>query len=398
MKNSDRDVKSSMSPLHSSRLILYFHTKNRISRRCINLGSSMRALTPMNLAILFLGSILSKEMIKPSFILPLDSFAGKDGVHYSVPQLTEYLGAVMHPTLIEFSDRVGIHSYGLLILTALLFAFMVSSRRAKTVGIDPDDLPLMYLLVAMCGILGARLFYFLFSDTTNFLANPLIFFDGNEGGLVFYGGAIGGVLSGVIYCYLRKIPVWKMADIGAPAIMLGLAIGRLGCFFAGCCHGMIVETDGHDHSVLMSFKGGDVLWLEHAPYLALSFNPGVGVGAIFHTPTYPTQLWEFTGAMTLFLVLSLIWKRQRYFDGQILALMMVMYAGLRTTIENFRGDSIRGEDIMSGLSTSQSISVFSLVLAIVIAIIQFRKGVAHEELFVSDLEDDFDDYDDLEEG
>ena len=159
-ENSDRDVKSSMSPLHSSRLILYFHTKNRISRRCINLGSSMRALTPMNLAILFLGSILSKEMIKPSFILPLDSFAGKDGVHYSVPQLTEYLGAVMHPTLIEFSDRVGIHSYGLLILTALLFAFMVSSRRAKTVGVDPDDLPLMYLLVAMCGILGARLFYF----------------------------------------------------------------------------------------------------------------------------------------------------------------------------------------------------------------------------------------------
>ena len=87
------------------------------------------------------------------------------------------------------------------------------------------------------------------------MANPLIFFDGNEGGLVFYGGAIGGVISGVIYCYLRKIPVWKMADIGAPAIMLGLAIGRLGCFFAGCCHGMIVETDGHDHSVLMSFKG-----------------------------------------------------------------------------------------------------------------------------------------------
>lgn len=294
----------------------------------------------------------------------------------------------MHPTLIEFSERVGIHSYGLLILTALLFAFTVSSKRAKTVGVDPDDLPFMYLLVAMCGILGARLFYFLFSDTQNFFANPFIFFDGNEGGLVFYGGAIGGVISGVIYCLLRKIPVWKMADIAAPAIMLGLAIGRLGCFFAGCCHGAAIELGEHEHSVLMSFKGGDVLWLEHAPYLALSFNPGVGVGAIFHTPTYPTQLWEFTGAITLFLVLSFIWKRQRYFDGQILAMMMVMYAGLRTTIENFRGDSIRGEDIMSGLSTSQSISVFSLGLAVVIALIQFRKGVATEEPFVSDLDED----------
>ena len=297
----------------------------------------------------------------------------------------------MHPTLIEFSERVGIHSYGLLILTALLFGFTVSSRRAKTVGIDPDDLPLMYLLVAMCGILGARLFYFLFSDTANFLADPFVFFDGNEGGLVFYGGAIGGVISGVVYCLLRKIPVWKMADIGAPAIMLGLSIGRVGCFFAGCCHGAVIELEEHAHSVLLSFKGGDVLWLDHAPFLALSFNPGVGVGAVFNTPTYPTQLWEFTGAMTLFLALSFMWSRLRYFDGQILATMMVLYAGLRSSIENFRGDSIRGEDIMSGLSTSQSISVFSLGVALVIALIQFRKGVATEEPFVGELEDDYDD-------
>ena len=297
----------------------------------------------------------------------------------------------MHPTLIEFSERVGIHSYGLLILTALLFGFTVSSRRAKTVGIDPDDLPLMYLLVAMCGILGARLFYFLFSDTANFLADPFVFFDGNEGGLVFYGGAIGGVISGVLYCLLRKIPVWKMADIGAPAIMLGLSIGRVGCFFAGCCHGAAIELEEHAHSVLLSFKGGDVLWLDHAPFLALSFNPGVGVGAVFNTPTYPTQLWEFTGAMTLFLALSFMWSRLRYFDGQILATMMVLYAGLRSSIENFRGDSIRGEDIMSGLSTSQSISVFSLGVALVIALIQFRKGVATEEPFVGELEDDYDD-------
>ena len=292
----------------------------------------------------------------------------------------------MHPTLIEFSERVGIHSYGLLILTALLFGFTVSSRRAKTVGIDPDDLPLMYLLVAMCGILGARLFYFLFSDTANFLADPFVFFDGNEGGLVFYGGAIGGVISGVLYCLLRKIPVWKMADIGAPAIMLGLSIGRVGCFFAGCCHGAAIELEEHAHSVLLSFKGGDVLWLDHAPFLALSFNPGV-----FNTPTYPTQLWEFTGAMTLFLALSFMWSRLRYFDGQILATMMVLYAGLRSSIENFRGDSIRGEDIMSGLSSSQSISVFSLGVALVIALIQFRKGVAPEEPFIGELEDDYDD-------
>jgi len=90
-----------------------------------------------------------------------------------------------------------------------------------------------------------------------------------------------------------------------------------------------------------------------------------------------------------------MWYRLRRFDGQILATMMVLYAGLRSSIENFRGDSIRGEDIMSGLSTSQSISVFSLVVALLIAVIQFRKGVASEEPFVGDLDDELDEYEGL---
>ena len=287
----------------------------------------------------------------------------------------------MYPTLIELGQSAGVHMYGLMILLALLSAFVISSKRAKSIGVDPDELPLMYLLVAGAGILGARLFYFLFSDTENFFKNPAIFFDGGEGGLVFYGGAIGGVVTGVLYCYLKKIPVWKMADIGAPAIMLGLSIGRLGCFFAGCCHGASIE-DPHVSSVLFELKGGSGVLLEHAPFFSLIFNKGVGVGSIHGIPTYPTQLWEFTGAMCLFLALSHMWKKLRFFDGQILATMMVFYAGLRSSIEMFRGDSIRGENIVSGLSTSQTISVAMVGLAIVIALIQFRKGVAPEEEFI----------------
>lgn len=294
----------------------------------------------------------------------------------------------MYPTLIEFSKNVGVHSYGLMILCALLAAFVVSSFRAKKIGIDPDNLPLMYLLVSIAGILGARLFYFLFSDTEKFFNNPLIFFSGDEGGLVFYGGAIGGVLCGVVYCLLRKIPVWKMADIGAPSIMLGLAIGRLGCFFGGCCHGAGIEAEV-THT-LLSLKGGSVVLIDHAPYLALIFVKGVGVGSIHGIPTYPTQLWEFTGALTLFFALSFMWKRLRYFDGQILATMMVFYAGLRSSIENFRGDSIRGTDVVQGLSTSQTISVVSLGLAMVIFALQFRKGIATETPFVEKDENDID--------
>ena len=104
----------------------------------------------------------------------------------------------MLPTLYQISEGFGIHTYGLMIITALLAAFMFSSNRARLVGIESDDLPLMYMLVAICGILGARLFYFIFSVPEVFFSNPLSFFSGSEGGLVFYGGAIGGVGCGFL--------------------------------------------------------------------------------------------------------------------------------------------------------------------------------------------------------
>jgi prolipoprotein diacylglyceryltransferase len=121
----------------------------------------------------------------------------------------------------------------------------------------------------------------------------------------------------------------------------------------------------------------------------LIFNPGVGVGSIHNIPTYPTQLWEFTGALSIFLALSFMWKRLRHFDGQILATTMIFYAGLRSSIENFRGDKIRGEDIVSGLSTSQSISAAIVVLAVCIALIKFRGGVKPEKEFIPD-DDEYD--------
>ena len=171
--------------------------------------------------------------------------------------------------------------------------------------------------------------------------------------------------------------------------MLGLAIGRLGCFFAGCCHG--AACDVSVESTLLAMKGGSMVLVDAPPHFALVFNEGVGVGSIHNVPTYPTQLWEFTGAFTLFLALSWVWKKLRFFDGQIIAMTMVVYAGLRSSIENFRGDSIRGEDIVSGLSTSQTISVAMVGIALVMIAVRFRKGVAPEEAFVSEEDSEYDD-------
>ena len=79
----------------------------------------------------------------------------------------------MFPTLYQITDGFGIHTYGLMIMMGLLGAFVYSSDRARKIGIDSDDLPLMYLLVAIAGVLGARLFYFLFSIPDVFFRNCL---------------------------------------------------------------------------------------------------------------------------------------------------------------------------------------------------------------------------------
>lgn len=427
----------------------------------------------------------------------------------------------MFPTLYQISEGFGIHTYGLMIMMGLLGAFVYSSNRARKIGVDSDELPLMYLLVAIAGVLGARLFYFLFSIPEVFFRNPFTFFDGSQGGLVFYGGAIGGVVVGVLFCLWKGISAIKMADIGAPAIMLGLAFGRVGCFLGGCCHGRPTESfiaslrpsidekmirsllrsgqtaddvflslaqnpdsaiavmesikanpsqlavlekmakvndvevsiapesffrmlsekmpstysqtpypsaeasqlseavfgalkeDGWitllSQSDLLSripaslqqvaadsvqaqsltgdlLPGGEVVLLETPPTLALIFKDDVGVGSIFNIPLYPTQVWECFGAFFLFLSLAWMWKKIRVFDGQIMVTMMVFYAGLRSSIETFRGDKIRGEDWFDLLTTSQLISVVIVLLAALLALLLYPRGLAPEKNL--DLEDE----------
>lgn len=277
----------------------------------------------------------------------------------------------MYPTLYQINEGIGIHTYGIMIMMGLLAAFAYSSHRARQVGIDSDKLPVFYMLVALMGIAVSRLFHFLFTDqSVEFFANPFIYFDFSQGGLVFYGGPIGGVVTGVIYCWRKKIPTWKMLDIAGPAIMLGLAFGRVGCFLAGCCHGLHCEMP--ITSTFVSLHGGEVVGVEGFPHFALLFykdGPGVTASAARELPLYPTQVWEMSVAFTFAATLAYFAKKLKFFDGQILVMMMIMYAGWRSTVENFRGDMNRGLDTAgSGLTTSQWISAGIVILAILIAV------------------------------
>jgi phosphatidylglycerol:prolipoprotein diacylglycerol transferase len=157
-----------------------------------------------------------------------------------------------------------------------------------------------------------------------------------ESGYVWYGGLLGALLTAVVYFKRRpSLDAWLFADTFAPSITAGAAIGRIGCFLAGCCYG----------------RPSDVPWAVRFPGLS--------------GPVHPTQLYDSLAAALITTVLLLRYPRRR-FDGECIAILLMGYPVLRTITEAFRGDADRGG--IGPLSTSQWISIPLFLIGLLIFI------------------------------
>ena len=138
-------------------------------------------------------------------------------------------------------------------------------------------------------------------------------------------------------------PAWQVADMGAPSIALGEAIGRWGCFAAGCCYGK--PSDG--------------------PFQVTFTDPFAheAVGTPLNVPLHPTQLYLSANAFLVFLILQWAYRR-RTFDGEVFWLYVLLYSITRGIIEVWRGDLVRGFVIPGVLSTSQFIGVLTALASL----------------------------------
>ena len=142
----------------------------------------------------------------------------------------------MHPQVIPGWP---LHSYGLMLVIGFYSAYFLARWRAKKDGLDPAVMIDILLIAAGLGIVGARAFYVVqYSENIDDFADIFAIWNG---GLVFYGGLITATVGLIIYIRRKKLSLWKLADAVAPAIMLGLALGRIGCFLNGCCWGAVCE-------------------------------------------------------------------------------------------------------------------------------------------------------------
>jgi phosphatidylglycerol:prolipoprotein diacylglycerol transferase len=253
--------------------------------------------------------------------------------------------------------RIGsfpINTYGVFLALAFLSAILITVKLAARDGLPRERIYDLCLWMLLASLIGSKVLM-LFTEP-EYRANPLLLIslDFLRSGGVFYGGLLGAVLVGYFLMKRYRLPWWKTADACAPGIAVGNFMGRLGCFSAGCCWG----------------KPTDLPWGVKFSELGHQIT-GVPIDHYLH----PTQLYESFAMLIVFGFL--LWRHKRkQFDGQVILLYGVLYSVIRFVIEFFRDDprgDVFGLTTLTGLSTSQIVSVIVGISAVILLFSKWRR-------------------------
>lgn len=262
----------------------------------------------------------------------------------------------MYPELFHIGS-FPINTYGVLLALAFLFALLIAARLAARDGLPRERIYDLGLWMLLAALLGSKLL--MLWTEPSYRENPLhlLSLDFLRSGGVFYGGFIGASLTGYFLMRRYGLPWWKTADAFAPGIALGLGLGRQGCFAAGCCWG---KPTALPWGVRFTELGHEIT--------------GVPIDANLH----PTQLYESAAAFLIFFFLLWLHRRRR-FDGQVILFFAVLYGILRFSVEFLRDDprgDIAGLTTLTGLSTSQMISIVIGLGGLILLIMRWRRAAA----------------------
>ncbi|MBV8550057.1 MAG: prolipoprotein diacylglyceryl transferase [Acidobacteriaceae bacterium] len=243
----------------------------------------------------------------------------------------------MFPKLIEIGSFY-IPTYGVLVALGFLAGLTATTRLARRAGLPHEQITNLAVYCAIAGIIGAKLFMFLF-DLPDYIANPgQIFTLGTlQAAGVFHGGFIAALLVAVWYMRKHALPVLGTMDVFAPGVAIGQAIGRLGCFAAGCCWG----------------RECDLPW---GVRFHSDFAAPVPLGKTLH----PVQLYESAADLLIF---AILYRRatRNHPAGQVIGLYLVLYSLARFIIEFFR---VHEQSLVGPFSLTQWIALGLLVVGI----------------------------------
>jgi len=229
---------------------------------------------------------------------------------------------------------IPVFGYGLMMFIGFSSATWLASRRVRSIGQPSEVIWDMMIWALIPGLIGARIIYLMqYGDRVfagkqgiDLLVAPFALWDG---GIVFYGSVIGGIVGVAIFCTRRKISPLAMLDVIAPSMFVGEGFGRIGCFLYGCCYG----------------KACDLPWAVRFPPDSLTFEKLSQEGRILQNPLstislHPTQLYSSFAAFVLAGILAWYFRR-RSFDGAVLALGWILYPINRFVLESLRDDEVK---------------------------------------------------------
>ena len=247
----------------------------------------------------------------------------------------------MRKVLLELPwSGVAISSFSVALVLACFAALRITAWRARREGLTVSTVYDLALWLISGGFIGARLLYLAVHPET--LQGPLDVFKVWQGGIVFYGCILGGLIGSCVFWARHPFPFLAMADAVAPALCLGSAIGRIGCYLNGCCFGSRCDLPW-----AVRFPADSAPWAAHVQRTWISLTAGQSL------PIHPTQLYAAINGFLLLGLLTLFYPRRRR-DGEVFALAMLTFPVARFIEESLRDDE---GTLLLGMTLSQLISV-----------------------------------------
>jgi len=250
---------------------------------------------------------------------------------------------------------IAVHWYGIILGTGALLGLLLAMNEAKRQGLNPD----LFLDLVMFGvpisIIFARAYYVIF-EWDYYKLHPADIIAVWKGGIAIHGALIGAILTAVVFTYVKKVSFWRIADIAAPGLILGQAIGRWGNFMNQEAHGGPTSLE-----FLQSLHLPD--WIINQMYIN---------GTYYHPTFLYESLWNFAGVI----ILLIIRRKLPLHRGELFLSYFIWYSIGRFFIEGMRTDSLMLTDT---LRIAQVISIVIIAAAIVLWIARRKLGYANEK-------------------
>ncbi len=257
--------------------------------------------------------------------------------------------------------------YGIIIGIGVLAGILMAAFLAKKTGQDPDTYYDLALYAVVLSVIGARIYYVIFS-WDSYKDDLLSIFNIRQGGLAIYGGVIAAIITVAVYGKIKKISFGLLADTAGPGLILGQIIGRWGNFFNREAFG-----DYTDNLFAMQLPENAV---RSSDLTGTMIENAEIIDGIRYIQVHPTFLYESLWNIGV-LILMLLWIKHKKFDGQVFLIYLFGYGVGRFWIEGLRTDSLMF--FGTGLRVSQMLAIVLAVSAIVINIVMLRKKKALEQ-------------------